>query len=68
MQETKWKWEKLREIDEGYKITYTQEIRIQEMIVDEKMKRRIVEVARKSDRIIKVKVMLEDKVLNIEYS
>ena len=35
------------------------------MILDEEMKGKVVEVIRKSDRIIKVRVILQDKVLNI---
>lgn len=52
----------------GYKIIYSRNSSTRndvEVIVDEKMKKRMIEKIRKIDRVIMVKEVIEDKVLNI---
>jgi len=50
VQETKWKWEKVKEIGEGYKIIYSGWISIRngvEVIFDKEMKIKAVNVGKK---------------------
>ena len=68
VQETKWKGERVSEIGVGYKIIYSGRTSTRNgvgVILDEEMKGKMVEVIRKSDRVILVRVILENKVLNI---
>lgn len=64
----KWKGDNVRGIDEWYKIIYSSKTSTRKdigVIEDEEMKGRVEEMVRKSDRVIMVKVVLKDKVLNI---
>jgi len=64
VQETKWKEEKARKTGEGYKIFYSEEKNARNdegIILDKDMNGNVVEVFRNRDRVIAVKVMMEEK-------
>jgi len=68
VKELKWKEEKVKEIGEGHKILYSGKSNSMNgvgIILDKDMKGKVVEVFRISDRVIIVKVMMEEKVWNI---
>lgn len=59
---------KAKVIGESYKIIFSGTTSIRNgvrVIIDEKVKSILVEVIRKSDRIIAVKLVLKEKVLNV---
>jgi hypothetical protein len=63
--ENKWKGEKSIEIGEGYKIIYSGMINTRngvDVVLDEEMKSKVVNVGRKNNRIITVKMVFEKKV------
>jgi len=58
VQETKWRGEKAKEVGERYKIIYSSKNCTRngvEQLVDEEMKVKLVDVVRKSDRVIVTK-------------
>jgi len=68
VQKAKWKGEKAKETREGYKIIYFGRTSTRNgvgVILDEEMKSKVVDVGKKSDRIMTVKLVFEEKVLNI---
>ncbi|KAJ7979012.1 Retrovirus-related Pol polyprotein LINE-1 [Quillaja saponaria] len=69
LQETKWVGEKAREIERtGFKMWYTGKTRNRNgvaIIVDGNLKDEVVEIKRKSDRIILVKLMIDEETFNI---
>jgi hypothetical protein len=69
LQETKWVGEKAREIeDTGYKLYYTGKDRHRNgvgIIVDKHLKDSVVTVTRKGDRIILVKLVIGESIVNI---
>ncbi|KAJ8709706.1 hypothetical protein PYW08_009710 [Mythimna loreyi] len=68
LQETKWRGTKAREIGEGYKFYYCDSDGKRNgvgVVLDSKLKESVMEVHRMNDRIIVVKVMLENVMLNV---
>jgi len=70
VQEIKWKREKAKEIGDRYKIIYSGKTNTRNdvgVIMDKEMKSKVVDVVRKSDmkRVIVVKLIFEEKVLNV---
>ena len=69
VQETKWKGQKAKEVDDtGFKLWYTGRVvnrnRV-EVLIDKSLKNDVVGVRRQGDRIILVKLVVADMVLNI---
>lgn len=67
VQETKWIGEKSKEIEEGYKLVYYGVCKKNGVgiIFDENCKKNIVEVNRISDRMMAVKVLINEEIVNI---
>jgi exonuclease III len=69
VQETKWKGQKAKEVDNtGFKLWYTgttSNINGVRVLIDKSLKDGVVEVRRQGDRIILVKLVNSDMVLNI---
>ena len=69
LQETKWIGERCREIENTwYKLYYTGKHKNRNrvgIIVDKKYKKYVVKVTRKGDRIISLKLIIEDNIINI---
>ncbi|PZC80720.1 hypothetical protein B5X24_HaOG214121 [Helicoverpa armigera] len=68
LQETKWKGTKAREIGEGYKFYYCGSDGKRNgvgIVLDKNLKECVMEVKRVNDRIIVVKFVLEDLILNV---
>ncbi|XP_063540351.1 uncharacterized protein LOC134749358 [Cydia strobilella] len=68
LQETKWKGARAREIGEGYKFYYCGSDGRRNgvgIVLDRHLKQNVTNVDRKSDRIIAMKVMLENVTLNL---
>ncbi|CAK1595770.1 unnamed protein product [Parnassius mnemosyne] len=68
LQETKWKGNKAREIGEGYKFYYCGSDGKRNgvgVVLDSGMKERVTDVKRVNDRMIVVKLMIENKVVNV---
>ena len=69
LQETKWIGERCREIENtGYKLYYTEKLKNRNgvgIIVDRNFKEYVVKVTRKGDRIISLKLIIEDNIINI---
>ena len=69
LQETKWVGEKAKEVDgTGFKLWYTGVERSKNgvgVMIDKTLKDRVVDVKRKGDRIILVKLVVEDLILNV---
>jgi len=64
VQETKWKVEKAKEIRDRYKIIYLGKTSTRKgviLIIDKEMKSKVVDVVRKSNRLIVVKLLFEEK-------
>ena len=67
LQETKWVGEKDKDID-GYKLGYTGKVSHMNdvgIIVDEIWKKNVVEVYRSGDRVLSIKMVVEDDIINI---
>ena len=69
MQETKWKGQKAKEVDNtGFKLWYTGTIanrNVVGVLIDKGLKNSVVGVRRQRDRIILVKLVIGDMVLNV---
>jgi exonuclease III len=69
IQETKWKGEKAKEVDNtGFKLWYTgttSNINGAGVLIDKSLKDGVVEVIRQRDRIILVKLVVSDMVINV---
>jgi len=68
VQETKWKGEKAKEIGNGYKLFYYGTNNRRNgvgIILDPEMKKNVLEVNRKSDRLMRVKIKVENRIINI---
>eukprot|EP00262_Sarcandra_glabra_P012088 TRINITY_DN3039_c0_g2_i3.p1 TRINITY_DN3039_c0_g2~~TRINITY_DN3039_c0_g2_i3.p1 ORF type:complete len:402 (+),score=55.32 TRINITY_DN3039_c0_g2_i3:275-1480(+) len=68
LQETKWKGEKAKDLGEGFKLYYSGKSNSHNgvgIIADKDLKDKIVEVKRKNDRIMMVKIILDKEILNI---
>jgi hypothetical protein len=67
VQETKWKEEKAKEMRKRYKIinldiiTRTITRNVVKVILNEEMKIKVIDIGRKSDRIITVKLVFKEK-------
>ena len=68
LQETKWKGDKAKELTDCYKFFYVgknntaNEVGI---VVDKDLKEKIVRVKKLGDRIIEIKLVLEEDIINI---
>ena len=68
VQETKWKEQKAKEVDStGFKLWYTRTSNKNGVgvLIDKSLKDGVVEVRRQGDRIILVKLVISDMVLNV---
>jgi exonuclease III len=69
VQETKWKGQKTKEVDNiGFKLWYTgktSNINGARVLIDKSLKDGVVEVIRQGDRIILVKLVVSDMVVNV---
>ncbi|XP_037787799.1 craniofacial development protein 2-like [Penaeus monodon] len=68
IQETKWRGEKAKEIGNGYKLFYYGMNNRRNgvgIILDPEMKKNVLEVNRKSDRLMRVKIQVENTIINI---
>ena len=69
VQETKWKGQKAKEMDNtGFKIWYTGTVANRNgvgVLIDKSLKNSVVGVRRQGDRIILVKLVVGDMVLNV---
>ena len=69
VQETKWKVQKAKEVDNtGFKLWYTRTTSNRNgvgVLIDKSFKDGVVEVRRQGDRIILVKLVISDMVLNV---
>jgi exonuclease III len=69
VQETKWKGQKAKEVDNtGFKLWYTGTTSNRNgvgVLIDKSLKDDVVEVRRQGDRIILVKLVISDMVLNV---
>jgi exonuclease III len=69
IQETKWKGQKANEVDNtGFKLWYTgttSNINGVRVLIDKSLKDGVAEVRRQGDRIILVKLIISDMVLNV---
>jgi exonuclease III len=69
VQETKWKGQKANQVDNtGFKLLYTgttSNINGVGVLIDKSLKDGVVEVRRQGDRIILVKLVVSDMVLNV---
>ena len=68
LQETKWKGDKAKELAHGYKLFYAGKNNTRngvDIVVDKDLKEKIVRVKRLSDRIITIKVVLEEDIIHI---
>jgi len=69
LQETKWVGKKAKELDSsGFKLWYTSEVRSRNnvgIIVDKEWKKDIVDVKRIGDRIIALKIVVEQDTFNV---
>ena len=69
VQETKWKGQKAKEVDNtGFKLWYTGTTSNKNrvgVLIDKSLKDGVVEVRRQGDRIILVKLVISDMVLNV---
>ena len=69
IQETKWKGQKAKEVDNtGFKLRYTWTTSNKKgvgVLIDKSLKNGVVEVRRQGNRIILVKLVISDIVLNI---
>ena len=69
IQEIKWKGQKAKEVDNtGFKLWYTgttSNINGVEVLIDKSLKDGMVEVRRQGDKIILVKLVVSDMVLNV---
>ena len=67
LQETKWVGEKAKDID-GYKIWYTDKVSRRNgvgIILDEIWKKNVVEVYRSGDRLLSIKMVIEEETINV---
>ena len=67
LQENKWVGEKDKDID-GYKLGYTGKVSHMNdvgLIVDEVWKKNVVEVDRSEDRLLSIKMVVEEETINI---
>ena len=67
LQETKWVCEKDKDID-GYKLGYTGKVSHMNgvgIIVDEVWKKKVVEVYRSGDRLLSIKMVIEEETVNV---
>ena len=68
VEETKWKDQKVKEVDNTcFKLWYTGTVanRNRVVLIDKSLKNGVVEVRRQGDRIILVKLVVGDMVLNV---
>ena len=68
VQETKWKGNKAREIGEGYKLYYKGASTTRNgvgIILHSEWQDKILEVKRKSDRVMSIKLVVGKRILNI---
>ena len=68
LQETKWVGEKAKDID-GYKLWYTGKVSHRNdvgIIVDEVWKMNVVEVYRSGDRLLSIKMVIEEETINVK--
>ena len=68
VQETKWKGQKAKEVDNtGFKLWYTGTTlnKNGRVLIDKRLKDGVVEVRRQGDRIILVKLVISDMVVNV---
>jgi len=69
LQETKWAGKKAKELDSsGFKLWYTGEVRSRngvDIIVDKEWKKDIVDVKTIGDRIIALKIVVEQDTFNV---
>ena len=68
LQETKWKGNKAQELGNGYKLLYAGENGRRNgvgIVLDDELKKSVLEVKRLSDRIIRMKLELGKQVVNI---
>ena len=69
VQETKWKGQKAKEVDNtGFKLWYTRTVTNRNgvgVLIDKSLKNSVVGVRRQRDRIILVKLVISDMVLNV---
>ncbi|XP_037792856.1 craniofacial development protein 2-like [Penaeus monodon] len=68
VQETKWKGEKAKEIGNGYKLFYYSTNNRRNgvgILLDPEMKKNELEVNRKSDRLMRVRIQVENRIINI---
>lgn len=68
MLETKWIRDKVKEIGDGYNILYTRKTNRRNrdrFILDKVIKTKVVEVKRKNDRIISVKLFLNSSIESV---
>ena len=67
LQEIKWVGEKTKDID-GYKLWYTGKVNHRNdvgVIVDEVWKKNVVEVYRSGDRLLSIKMVIEEETINV---
>ena len=66
-QKTKWKGDKAKDRVDGYKFFYARKNTRNGVgiVVDEDLKKKIVEVIRLGDKIIAIKLMLEEDIIHI---
>jgi exonuclease III len=69
VQETKWKGQKAKEVeDTGFKLLYTCTMTNKNgvgIVLDKSLKDGVVDIKRQGDRIILVKLLIENLVLNV---
>ena len=68
VQETRWKGKSARELGEGYKIFYSGEKNGMNgvgVILSPTLKTKVIEVIRPGDRLVKVKVLVENQVMDV---
>ena len=68
LEETKWKRDKAKELDDGYKLFYVAKKNTRNsvsIVADKDLKEKIMWVKRLGDRIIAVKLVLEEDLIHI---
>jgi hypothetical protein len=68
-QETKWKWQKVKEVeDTSFKIWYTENTLTKNgvgIVLDKSLKDGVVDIKRQGDRIILVKLLIGGLIFNV---